>query len=329
VVYKTIIKYIICKPKARLILLQVIETPVAFGRLPDTGSRPRWPNALASLGRQLNARSELRVLNGGVVVPSTPTVPSSSLGVEMQDVDAKATRRSETRPRQRAPGWQGPPRRPWPTGAAAPVIGRPLEKLYESELSGLAEFYPDPQFWHQVDGTWILWKSKVLDDLPRQALFLTGISNVWPLVLSWGFWTNDLTLPRWIGPRHTNFYDGSICAFEVKDETWLFGQSIVKLLDLYTVWALRHLHLEILGTWPGQQVAHYGIERIFEQGDTELCGCGSAVNLYRDCCKPKDVSQTRAADAVQFVWFPRTPPRSISAVFLRGEEPPHLSELIS
>lgn len=293
-----------------------------------TKQQPGWISALADIGKRLDQQSELRVLNGGVVVPSMRTVSSSSLGVEIQDVNAKAARRSETRSRRRAPGWQGAPGRPWATSTAPPVVGRPLKKLYESQLSGLAEFYPGAQLWHQTDGVWILCKSKVLDGLPRHALFLTGISYVWPMVRSWAFWAHEVTVPIWIGPRHTNFYDGSICAFEVTDETWLFGQSIVSLLDLYTVWALRHLHLELLGTWPGQQVAHYAVERVLEQRDDELCGCGTASKLYCDCCKDADVSNMRIGDAVEFAWFPRTPPSSVLAVLSRAKNPPEMSSVM-
>ena len=166
----------------------------------------------------------------------------------------------------------------------------------------------------------------MLDGLPRHARFLIGISYLWPFVWSWGFWAHELMSPVWIGPRHTNFYDGSICAFEFADETWIFGQPLVKLMDLYTVWALRHLHLEVVGTWPGQQVAHYAIERLSEQRDTELCGCGG-MQTYGECCKSNDESKIEVADAVQFAWFPRTPPLSVYSVVIDGAEPPELKEL--
>src|SRR3954470_15266743 len=131
-----------------------------------------WIDALALIGHELDAGAEVRVLNGGVVVPSMPTVSSSFLGMEMHDVNGKATRRSETRPRSRAPRWEGTAGRPWTTSTAAPVVGKPLKKLYETELSGLAVSYPETQLWHQTDGVWLRYKSKLLDGLSRNALFL-------------------------------------------------------------------------------------------------------------------------------------------------------------
>ncbi len=285
-----------------------------------------WRQALAAVGKCLDEQAPLRVLNGGVVVPSTPSA-TSTLGLETIDVSAKGTRRSTTGPRQRAPRWQGSSGRAWTAGNTAPVVSRLFQKQYEAELSGIGEFYPGTRLWHQAGGIWLLCKSNVLDGLHQHAIFLTGISYAWPaMVRSWGFWAHELATPSWIGPRHTNFYDGSICAFEPTDGTWVLGQPIVRLLDLYTVWALRHLHLEFLGRWPGEHVAHYAIERLWEQRDNEYCGCGATSSSYRDCCKPKDSSETQVGDAVQFAWFPRKPPPCVLAVLYEGANPPELSD---
>ena len=287
-----------------------------------------WTRALADMGKCLDDQAELRVLNGGVVVPGTPTFAPSTSGVERKDVDAKATRRSETRPRPRSPRWERTSGRSWTTSAAAPVVSRHFKKQYEAELSGLGEFYPETQLWYRPDGVWLLWKSRVLNELPRHALFLTGVSYVSLTVRSWGFWAHELSAPLWIGPRHTNFGDGSICAFEPMDHTWTFGQPIVRLLDLYTVWALRHLHLEVLGKWPGQQVAHYRIERILEQRDNEYCGCGASNKLYGDCCKHDDIAETEVADAVQFLFLPRRPPTEVVNALSYGGAPLGIGELV-
>jgi hypothetical protein len=286
-----------------------------------------WTASLAAVGKCLSGDGHVRVLNGGVVVPSTPIVSSSNLGVEKQD-DRKATRRPTTGPRPRAPRWQGTPRRPWTASTAAPVVSRALQRRYEAELSAFGEFYPGTQLWHRPDGVWLLCRSRVLDGLPVYALFLVGVSYAWPAVRGWGFWAHELGTPCWMGPRHTNFFDGSICAYEPTDGTWAFGQPIVQLLDLYSVWALRHLHLDVLGTWPGHHVAHYAIERVLEQRDNEYCGCGATTKLYGDCCKTKDLSNTQVADAVQFVWVPRRPSASVLAVVKHGALPPQLSEFV-
>lgn len=270
-----------------------------------------WIEALALLGAHLNNGLDLRVLNGGVVVPSAPAVFPSHLGVEKDDGFREATRGSPTGPRPRAPRWQGAPGGSWTPRPGSPIVSVSVQKQYEAELGALGQSYPGAQFWHVDDGVWIRLKSQLLDGLPRHAFFLISVSYTTATVRSWAFWSHELAKPFWIGPRHTNFYDGSICAFEITDKTWCFGQPIVSLLDLYTVWALRHLHLEMFGTWPGAQVSHYGIERIVEQRDDEWCGCGAGKLRYKNCCKGTDILHTEVADAVQFALFPRTPPRSI------------------
>ncbi len=286
-----------------------------------------WMSRLAEIGRRLDEQGDLRVLNGGVVVvPSTPAVPSSTLGTEKQNDYGKATRRSETRPRRRSPGWQGTSRGSWTSCAAAPVFGRRFEQHYQSQLIALPDYYPGPHVWHHgTDGVWVLFKSRVLDGLPVHALFVVGISYARLMVRTWGFWAHELVKPVWIGPRHTNFNDGSICAFEPSDENWQFGDPIVSLFDFYSVWAARHLHLQVFGTWPGQQIAHYAIERILEQRDSELCGCGG-VKRYSECCKGKDRREVQLSDAVQFAWLSRKPPTRIFAVIRDGAAPPRLGD---
>lgn len=289
-----------------------------------------WLRSLAAIGKCLDGQGELMVLNGGIVTPNTVAVSSSTLGKENDDEHGKTARRPETRPRQRTPGWQGPSGGPWTWSASAPapVVSRLFEKQYQAELNGLGEYYPEAQLWHQEHGVWILCKSKVLDGLFRHALFLVGVSYAWLMVRSWAFWTHELAALTWIGPRHTNFGDGSICAYEPSDETWRFGDSLVRLLDLYSVWAARHLHLETFGTWPGLQVSHFAIERIVEQRDNELCGCGASERRYAECCKSMDLAQMRVADAVQFALLPRSPPASVLAAVRESVEPPRFGEFL-
>src|SRR6185369_8797174 len=72
---------------------------------------------------------------------------------------------------------------------------------------------------------------------------------------------------------------------------WRIGDPIVRLLDLYTLWAFRHLHLQKLGRWPGKQVASIPYERITEFRENEFCGCDQYDKLYRDCCREKDLTR--------------------------------------
>lgn len=148
---------------------------------------------------------------------------------------------------------------------------------------------------------WLLVKSEVLKDLTREATFLVALPDRRDLLAkAWGFWTSPGAAPRWIGPRHTNFHDGSVCAFAPQDNVWAPGDDVRTLLDLYSVWALRQLYLEILGLWPGKQYtllgtnpaleAHY---RLSECDPLELCGCGSETLAYAECCLSKDQKWNR------------------------------------
>jgi hypothetical protein len=167
-----------------------------------------------------------------------------------------------------------------------------------------------------------------VDGFPGYALFLAGISYAWPAVRSWGFWAHEFLQPSWIGPRHTNFFDGSICAFEPTDKTWVYGDPLIQLLDLYSVWALRQLHLRIFDEWPGGHIAHYAIERVVEQRENEICGCGATAKRYAECCRPSDLANTTIGDAVQFAWFPRTPPSIIMSAIDDAEPPAELGSLV-
>lgn len=205
------------------------------------------------------------------------------------------TRGSAARPRKGAARRQGPAGRPRQAGAAARFGVDLLRAAYEVQVTALAEAYPSLQTYVDEDGMWLLAKSAVIADLDREATFLVALPyrpGAGPR--AWAFWTDDGP-PRWIGPRHTNFHDGSVCAFSPKDGAWHEGDDLRTLLDLYSVWALRHLYLEAFGRWPGRQYALLGGDprvsayyRIIECKDDELCGCGSETHWYADCCKPSD-----------------------------------------
>jgi len=284
---------------------------------------------LKEIGRQLDQHVFPRVVNGGFVVPNELAVPLT-LGTEKHH-ERRAKRGSAAGSRQGTSGRQGTPGRAWASGGASPVVGADLEAQYEVELGGLAEQYPGAQFWHQDEGVWLLTNSGLLARLRQHALFLTGISFPAQMVRSWAFWGDPIAFPSWIGPRHTNFPDGSVCAFEPADGTWCFGDPIVDLLDLFTVWALRHLHLEEFGRWPGHQAIHFAGERILELRADEHCSCENSDKLYGECCMPKDMTGNRIGACLAFFWRTggvRQPPRAVTDFVRHGKEIPPLSALV-
>lgn len=256
---------------------------------------------LQELGSQLDRDIYPRVQDCGMVMPSYTAIPSQIWATKEQDNEKRGKGRSETRPWQGASGWQGTSDGERPPGSATPVICSELKKNYEAGLKEVMKSYPNSRVWHQDEGFWLLTESQLLPGLWQKAVFLTGVPFARNRTIrAWGFWVGiPLAHPVWIGPRHTNFLDGSVCAFEPEDGTWNPGGSLVTLIDIYTVWALRHLHLQAFGRWPGRQVAHFGFERIVEMKYDELCICGSD-KLYGDCCQPKDLSSDIIAEAVHF-----------------------------
>lgn len=290
-------------------------------------------NALQEIGLQLDCSQFPCVYNGGFVKPSDTVVVSSFLGEEKQDVSFRQ-RRSKTRSWQRSAGWQRQTYRPRTSGRTTSFICSSLRESYEAELDALMDAYPGTKIWQQEEGLWLLTESAVLAGLGKKATFLCAIPYS-PILFtrSWGFWTT-LISTEWIGPRHTNFPDGSICAFEPQDGTWKNGDSIIKLLDLYSLWALRHEHLKEFGRWPGHQSVHHPHERLSELRDDEFCGCAHSNRLYSECCKQKDLARNLVADFMDF-WFHfagqqhRKPPQTITDFIRKRIKPPPIIDLLS
>lgn len=284
---------------------------------------------LRHLGDNLNKDIFPRIMNGGIVTPNDAMQPITPWAKEIKNVQQRQ-RRSTARPWAGNAGGQREADGPGQTSATSPLVNTDLHNLYESELTAVQQAYPSTRVWKQSEGLWLLTESILLPGLWQKAVFLTGIPySRTHVVRSWGFWVGaPLLTPMWIGPRHTNFPDGSVCAFEPTDNTWNLGESLVGLLDIYTLWALRQLHLQVFHTWPGRQVAHFVHERITEISLGEYCGCGSNV-VYRDCCRANDMARDRLLGALQYLSFGgRTLPLVLQQFIRKLEAPPRLGELL-
>lgn len=283
---------------------------------------------LKQIGCQLDLMVFPRVKNGGVVTPSELAV-SFDMGEEKH---YEHERRSATQSRKRPTGGQGSPRGAWAPRQAAPLVGASLQAHYEDELDAIYRAYPGTKVWLQKDGFWLLAESSLTPGLRQAAIFLVGISYQNSIAKAWGFWKDPLTTLKWIGPRHTNFPDGSICAFHPTDGTWIVGDPLVELLDLYSVWAVRQLYLEEFGRWPGPQAVLHPYERMLELRADEYCGCGRYDKLYGECCRDADLKKNRIAQAVNFlVCFAgglREPPEEILRTVCYNLEPPRFNELL-
>lgn len=300
--------------------------------------------SLREIGKQLDAFLFPSVKNGGIVVPSRPAVSLSSVGKEHEHAQA-GQKRSATGSREGQPVWQRTSAGPQPAAGsrssersgspdhAAPLVGTDFRAQYLRELGEVERAYPGSQHWHCDDCIWIIVQSALLPGVSPKANFAVRV----PLedknerVRAWGFWGNHAIGFEWIGPRHTNFPDGSICAFEQTDQTWLLGDSLIALLDLYTLWALRHLHLRTFGRWPGAQAVHFPYERVLELRDDEYCGCASSTRFYGQCCKNSDLELNLIAEAIRFAFLMggglRRPPEAVVKFMRERREPPSLTDL--
>lgn len=189
---------------------------------------------------------------------------------------------------------QGPARRQGTAGASPQVGQSSLQESYEGSLPALRLAYPGTRVWDDEHGLWIVVSSSPLGlDGPQVVLILGLPYSAAVKPRAWAFWGAGDSA-RWVGPRHTNFPDGSICAFGEDDGSWAAGDDLSKLVDLYMVWVVCQLHLREFRRWPGQQHAFNSYYRLIEFQEGERCSCESG-RLYTDCHRPHDLIMDQAA----------------------------------
>jgi hypothetical protein len=101
-------------------------------------------------------------------------------------------------------------------------------------------------------------------------------------------WVVDPEVSRRTHPAHPHLNaNGSLCPFFVPDETYdPRRDDISKLLDLVGDWLRKHIHLQVMGWWPGDEAPHSPSEvlRELETFDAPVCVCGSG-RAFRVCCR--------------------------------------------
>lgn len=258
---------------------------------------------LQRIGDGLDNHCAVRVKNRGIVVldDTSPNEPVQETENEQQRKPQRSAARQGQRPARR----KGSSRRPRPPRAQARIVD--LSDGYLEQQKQVADAYPGSSLTPDRHGVWLTAESEILTELDRSALFVIALPSTDQIEpRGWAFWKSDADV-TWIGRRHTNMVDGSVCAFHMKlDGAWQPGGDLRTLLDLYSVWALRHAHLEIFERWPGRQYAmpdeagrcdpYY---RLIELRENELCSCGSD-RRYGSCCRPHDLSLDFLAIKAQF-----------------------------
>jgi hypothetical protein len=245
---------------------------------------------LQRIGAELDGLRQVRVRTGGIVVLDTaPVVDAREYNNGKRQRQARPAAGSRSRP----PGRQGPPRRLRSPGPAPQVRGIDLRAHYEAQVVELQSAYPSAcVVGSNARGMWLQVESAVLDGIGRTATFLVAVSySADQFPRAWGFW-NLAQGAKWIGPRHTNFTDGSVCAFVPGSGIWRPGGRLDALIDLYSVWALRQLHLGEFGRWPGGQFSPHPFYSLIEFKANEFCSCDhEPPRHYGDCCRPEHMKQ--------------------------------------
>jgi hypothetical protein len=281
---------------------------------------------LREIGLQLDAGTYPRVFNDGIVALSNPDVGVFDLSAE-NDYEFQGKSRPSAGSWQGATRRQGAAARSRSSGEAGPSGGGLLRENYLGQLDAVFDAYPRTAYWLCREGMWLSVESAVLANLDRRVTFLIAIPfRPMRPVRAWAFWTRVIGF-EWVGPRHTNAVDGSICAFNPSEGTWQIGGSLVELIDHYTIWAFLQLHLERLHWWPGKQTAQFIHERLTELNDNEWCGCSPDAKRYADCCKQSDLASDRFQAAVEFVggflrFKPRQPPVKVTRFLWERRDPP-------
>lgn len=293
----------------------------------EVTSSPGWIADLKLIGRQLDEYVFPAVADSGLVVPNESPVPPNFMGTrndcERQDTNGSATG-----------SWKGPAGGQRQTcgapGSAPQLTCGSLRAQYQAETPQVVSAYPGTQAWKRPEGLCFRIPCELLSGLGRRDVLILALrlDCAYPLVRGWAFWDGS----TWIGPRHTNYPDGSICAFKNAKRVWRPGEPLIQLIDIYAVWMLRHLHLEVFGRWAGPQSVDSAYERLSELHPDELCGCNKEDGRrYGDCCRPGDVAGKAAAAFGTF--FARTggvrrgPPNAVSRLAARRSSP-NVEEMI-
>jgi len=228
---------------------------------------------LSELGEAIDINRQFQVFDDGVV-----GIVKDQTERQNQN-EQQRTGGSAAGSRQRPAG----PRRS--TGEARPRLGgRRAQTVQLAGLEDLWSAYPT-QIIEGDHGLWIIVKSTPLGHDGPQVTFLIAYPYAEQFEpRAWAFWKLG-DFPKFIGPRHTNFPNASICAFGPDD--WKRSHGLVALVDFYSTWVVRQLYYHRFRRWPGKQHGASALYRRTEFAPEEWCGCGSEKR-YWECHERED-----------------------------------------
>lgn len=259
---------------------------------------PQVLPALQRVGASLDQGRSIRVLRGGLVVAEELHVNGDE---RKRDNETHGTQGSAAGSRQRPAGWEGAARRPRPAGSLLQAGSGDFRNDFEESLPELRLNYPGTRIWDDEIGLWAAVPSFPLGPDGPQAYLIAGLPfEATPKRQCWGYWKRGRRL-SWIGPRHTNFPDASICAFDDLG-AWRPTEGLSALFDIYSVWLACQLHLRVYERWPGPQHSINSYYRLKEFREGELCSCDSG-QAYFECHRPQDLLEDQSLAEQEFRAF--------------------------
>lgn len=252
---------------------------------------------LQRIGEELDLHQTLRVLRGGVVQPSTSRPLSHLLGeVSAHDGARKPAGSERPATGQGQGAAEGNPAGTRPGPSAGQVVReRGVEAKFVTDIEGATDAQEGyPQLRARLAGP-IIWLEGEIDPVPGLGR-AARVRISYPMdttipVRAWAWWQKG----KWIGPRHTNYGEGSICAYEVTDRSWTRAMPLIRYIDQVAGWITRHIYLAEFGRWPGQQVLHTARERLRQHQPGEICGACRSGQPYELCHKLADMQMGRMA----------------------------------
>lgn len=260
---------------------------------------------LRAVGKAIDGDQQPTVFDGGLV-----GIGDATESEVMQDVAERKEAGSQSGP------WSG--RRARARWAQAPdhaFRSDALETAHGAEFRILAQHYEALAF-EDKNGLWAAVSSKPLGQRGPEVHFLIAVPTEVRLApRAWAFEKIGPTA-KLMSPKHTNFPDASVCAFPHGYWPWPNPNGLRGLVDIYALWAVRKLHRDCFGWWPGPQLgacAHY---RLREFDPREDCGCGSSKK-YGVCHMAADLLANPEAASAEFMrlfacdYDDRRPPESV------------------
>lgn len=282
--------------------LRTMATPsssLSLGTTEASGADDRADalTVLQRIGEEFDQHHTLRVLRGGVIQPSIGRPSSHPLGEVSEDEGSRKPAGSERPATGQGQGSaKGNPAGTRPGPSAGQVLReRGVEPKLVADIEGATDAQQGyPQLRARLAGL-VIWLEGEMEPVPglghAARVRISYPSDTTIPVRAWAWWKKG----KWIGPRHTNYGDGSICAYEVLDRSWTRAMPLVGYIDQVAGWITRHIHLLEFGRWPGHQVLHTARERLIQHQPGEICGACKSGRRYEDCHKPADMQLGRMA----------------------------------